>query len=83
MADHHADHSPEHVKGTMDIHEQASSYELFMLLTKWGSLIVSVLLLFFIVWFAVPGGGFIAAAISAVVFAILGWMMLKTKPDAH
>jgi Bacterial aa3 type cytochrome c oxidase subunit IV len=82
MADPHSDQSDYH-KGEMDIHEQASSYELFMNVTKWGSLVVTVCLLFFIVWFAVKGAGLMPAFISAAVVAVLGFYMLKKKPDAH
>lgn len=78
-----ADHNSDHIKGEMDIHEQASSYTLFGNLTKWGSLIVAVGLLFFTIWFAVSGAGFLPAAITAIIVAIIGFFLLKGKPDAH
>lgn len=78
-----ADHNSDHIKGEMDIHEQAASYALFGNLTKWGSLIVAVSLLFFTIWFAVSGAGFLPAAITAIVVSIIGFFLLKEKPDAH
>ncbi|MFT4091592.1 MAG: aa3-type cytochrome c oxidase subunit IV [Asticcacaulis sp.] len=78
-----ADHNSDHIKGEMDIHEQVASYALFCNITKWGSLIVAVALLFFTIWFAVSGAGFLPAIITAIVVSIIGFFMLKKKPDAH
>lgn len=43
MADHaeHADH--EYVHGQMDISEHKSTYDLFWALTKWGSVLVGII----------------------------------------
>jgi hypothetical protein len=83
MADHHHDHS-DYVHGEMDIHQNQSTYELFGNLTKWGSLILAVTLVFIVLLTCVPSAGFMTAAISAIVLAVLGWIMLKKKADpAH
>jgi|GEM_PF-607678 len=78
-----ADHNADHIKGEMDIHEQRASYALFGNITKWGSLIVATGILFFVIWFAVSGAGFLPAAITAIIVAIIGFFILKEKPAAH
>lgn len=83
MADSHTDHDAPHIRGEMDIHEQAASYALFGRLTRWGSLITSVGLLFFVLWFAVPGGNFFTALVVSVIVSIIGFYILKPKPGAH
>lgn len=70
-------------RGEMEIQEQLATYDLFMGLTKWGSLSVVSVLLLFIVWFCTPGG-FMAGLISAVVTAGIGFVLLRAKPEpAH
>ena len=71
-----------YVHGEMAINEQASTFDLFMAMTKWGSLAVAVLLVFLVMWFH-PGGSFIAGLIGAVVLAVVGWFALKSKPQSH
>jgi len=78
-----ADHSGDYHKGEMDIHEQEATYDLFMGLTKWGSLIIAVGILFFSLWFAVKGAGFFTALPVAAVALIVGFIALKKKPAAH
>lgn len=80
MSDHH-DHS-DYVHGKMDIHQNESTYALFGNLTKWGSLVLSVALVFIVLLTCVPAAGFITAFITAFVLAVLGWVFLKKKPDA-
>lgn len=84
MADHHDhDSHSDYVHGAMDIHEHRSTYSLFMGMTKWGSLVLAVLLVFLVV-LTCTQAGLIASGISAVVVAAVGFFMLKTKPDqAH
>jgi len=79
MADHHDD--SEYVHGQMDVHQQQNSYELFASLTKWGSLLIAVLLVFLVI-LTCTKLGFLTALIVAVIAAAVGWFMLKTKPDA-
>lgn len=71
-----------YVHGEMAINEQASTFDLFMAMTKWGSLGVAVLVLFLTLWFH-PGGSFMAGLIGAVVLSVVGWFALKAKPKAH
>lgn len=81
MADPHDHSTDDYVRGEMDVHEHQHSFELFVNMTKWGSLIITVALVFLVV-LTCTKLGFIAAAVSAVVVAVLGWVMLKKKPDA-
>jgi hypothetical protein len=82
MADPH--HSPDasdaYVRGSQEIGEQSKTYDVFMSLSKWGSLVIAALVLFLILWFQ-PNGSFIAGAIGAGVLVIAGWFMLKSKPS--
>ena len=71
-----------YVHGEMAINEQASTFDLFMAMTKWGSLGVAVLLVFLVMWFH-PGGSFIAGLIGAGVLAVVGGFALKSKPQSH
>lgn len=67
-------------RGEMEIQEQLATYDLFMGMTKWGSLAIVAILLLFTVWFCTPGG-FMAGLISAVVTAAIGFLVLRDKPD--
>jgi hypothetical protein len=82
MADPHPASDPQdgYVRGSQEIGEQAKTFDVFMGLSKWGSLVIAALLLFLILWFQ-PGGSFIGGAIGAGVLAIAGWFMLKSKPS--
>ncbi|WP_374388561.1 aa3-type cytochrome c oxidase subunit IV [Brevundimonas sp.] len=71
-----------YVHGEMAINEQASTFDLFIFMTKWGSLGVAVLLVLLTLWFH-PGGSFIAGLIGAVVLSVVGWFALKSKPKAR
>lgn len=81
MADpHHA--SDSYVRGSQEISEQETTFDAFMGLTKWGSLIIAATLMFLVLWFQ-PGGSFIAGAITAVVLLVAGFFLLKSSPKAH
>lgn len=82
MADpHHAsDASDAYVRGSQEIGEQSKTFDVFMSLSKWGSLVIAALVLFLILWFQ-PNGSFFAGAIGAGVLVIAGWFMLKSKPS--
>ncbi len=71
----------EYHRGEMDISEQVATYDVFMLMTKWGSLAVAALLVLLTVWFCTPAG-FIPGFISAVVVTIVGVLVLREKPGA-
>ena len=74
----------DYVRGSQEISEQASTFEAFVGLAKWGSLVLSAVLLFLTLCFQ-PGGGLIPAAISTVVLLAVGFFVLKPgkKPQAH
>jgi len=78
-----SNHSGDYHKGEMDIHEQAATYDLFMGMARWGSLIIAVGVLFFTLWFAVKGAGFFTALPVSVAVAVIGFFLLKKKPAAH
>jgi cytochrome c oxidase subunit IV len=69
----------EYKHGEMDISEHTSTYALFMFLTKWGSLFLASVLTFITIWFC-TAGGFLAGFIAGAVIAVLGFIVLKSKP---
>ncbi|MDP2115892.1 MAG: aa3-type cytochrome c oxidase subunit IV [Brevundimonas sp.] len=76
MADpHHA--SDSYVRGSQEIREQEATFDAFMGLTKWGSLIIAALLLLLVLWFQ-PGGSLMAGVITAVVVLVAGFFFLKS-----
>ncbi|MBA3999592.1 aa3-type cytochrome c oxidase subunit IV [Brevundimonas sp.] len=80
---HEADHDAEaYLKGTQEITEQVATWNLFMGLSKWGSLSIAVAVLLFTMWF-MPNGGFFPALIASVVLAVAGWWFLRSKPADH
>ena len=89
MADHHhetlhdaADHDAQaYVHGTMTIEEQRSTWEMFQVMAKWGSLAIASVLLFLTIWFQ-PGGSFVGGFIAAVVVAAAGYFFLKAPKKA-
>lgn len=83
MADpHHApDAHDDYVRGSQEISEQATTFDAFISLTKWGSLWIAATLMFLTLWFQ-PGGSFIGGAITAVVMLVAGWFFLKS-PAKH
>jgi len=68
-------------RGDQDIHEQVSTFHLVMNITKWGSLTLASLLLFLVLWFCTPAG-FVTGLISGGVIAAIGFIVLRSKPDA-
>ncbi len=80
MANSHDSHDA-YVRGSQEIREQESTFDAFVGMAKWGSLIISATLLFLTIWFQ-PGGSFIAAAISAAVVLAAGYYILKS-PKSH
>lgn len=67
--------------GHMDIHEQRATYDLFMGLTKWGSLAVATLVVFLVLWFCVDAGFGAALVVSLILAGVGGWFLAR-KP-AH
>lgn len=76
-----ASHDEDYHRGEMDISEQASTFDLVMVLSKWGALGIAVLVLFFTMWLY-PRGSFMGAAVAAVVLLVAGIFFLRSKP-AH
>jgi thiamine transporter ThiT len=68
-------------RGDMDIHEQASTFNLFMGMTKWGSLALAASMIFFVIWFCTTAG-FLAGFITGLVVLALGVLVLREKPAA-
>ena len=81
MADpHHA--SDDYVRGSQEIREQEQTFDAFMVMAKWGSLIIAALVLFLTIWFQ-PGGSFIGGAITAFVVLVAGFFFLKSGKKSH
>ncbi len=76
-----AEHGSDYTHGQMDIRQNEGSFHVFMLMTKWGSLAVAVLLLTAVLWFC-TSAGFLGGLIPAVVLAAVGIFLLRDKPDA-
>ena len=72
----------EYHRGDMDVQEQVSTYHLFVMMAKWGSLALAALLVFLVLVFCTPTS-FIGAFIVGVVIAVGGFVVLKEKGDAH
>ncbi|MGH6966556.1 MAG: aa3-type cytochrome c oxidase subunit IV [Phenylobacterium sp.] len=68
-------------RGEMDIHEQVSTFNLVMGMTKWGSLILASFLLFIVIWFC-TAAGFLSGLVSGAVLLALGIVLLRSKPEA-
>jgi hypothetical protein len=80
MADpHHA--SDDYVRGSQEISEQQSTFDVFMVMTKWGSLIISALLLFLTLAFQ-PGGSIVGGLFAAGALAVAGYFFLRS-PKRH
>ena len=75
--------SPDYHRGEMEISEQVKTYHFVMGMTKWGSLALAAALLWLVLWFCVPGAGFLAGFITAVVVTAIGIFVLREKGDAH
>lgn len=74
---HHDHDGGEYHRGEMEIGEQRSTYQVFMGLSKWGSLAVAAVVLWATVTFAV-GAGLMVGTLSAVVFVVIGFFLLRS-----
>ncbi|RYG15139.1 MAG: aa3-type cytochrome c oxidase subunit IV [Caulobacteraceae bacterium] len=79
MADPHA--HDDYVRGSMEIREQQSTYDLFMGMAKYGSLAIASVLAFLTIWF-MPNGSFVGGFLVMVVMMAAGIAFLR-KPKAH
>ena len=68
-------------RGSMEIVEQRATFDIFIGLVKWGSLLIAALLLLLSVWFGTEAG-FFTAFISAAVVFVVGWFLLKKKNES-
>ncbi|RZJ31794.1 MAG: aa3-type cytochrome c oxidase subunit IV [Brevundimonas sp.] len=80
MADPHA--HDDYVRGSMEIQEQKSTYDLFMALSKYGSLGIAVVLTFLTLTFMYDGG-FILGAGAAIVLLVAGIFFLRSPKAPH
>ena len=81
-ADTPLDHEPiDYTIGSMDITEQAATFNVIMRLVKWVSLGIAALLLMLTVWFGTEAG-FFPAFLSAVALMVLGYVFLKAKNES-
>ena len=71
----------EYHRGEMDISEQAATYGIFMLLTKWGSLAIAALLVLLVLWFCTPAGFLVGLGVS-LAMTVIGIFILRDTPDA-
>ena len=65
-------------RGEMDIAEQRSTFHLVMGLTKWGSLISAVVVLFLTLLLATDAG-FLGAAFVSIVVTAIGVLLLRER----
>ncbi|KQW70905.1 cytochrome C oxidase subunit IV [Phenylobacterium sp. Root77] len=74
----------EYHRGEMEIQEQTSTYHLFVMLTKWGSLALTALLVFLVLAFCTPTSFFGSLAVG-VIIAVGGYFVLREHggDDAH
>jgi hypothetical protein len=75
------DKAVDYHRGDMEIAEQAATFHGFIGLTKWGSLHLTVVLVFLVLLFCAHTGFFQAAG-AAVVVAIVGVLLLREKKSA-
>jgi NhaP-type Na+/H+ or K+/H+ antiporter len=68
-------------RGEMDIAEQASTFHSFIMLSKWGSLVIASVLTFFIVWLCAHAS-FIASFVVGVLIAAVGYFVLREGKSA-
>lgn len=73
-----ADTASDYHRGEMNIHEQVSTFSLFMGLTKWGSLATAALVLWLTIWFCTHAG-FLGATVAAIVLTVVGVVLLREK----
>ena len=81
-ADSPIDHEPiDYTIGSMDISEQAATFNVIMRLVKWVSVGVAALLLFLTIWFCTEAGFFTGFAAGAALL-VLGIVFLRAKNES-
>ncbi|MES2897701.1 aa3-type cytochrome c oxidase subunit IV [Phenylobacterium sp. LH3H17] len=66
----------EYHRGEMEIQEQTSTYHLFVMMAKWGSLALAALLIFITLWFCTDTG-FIGSFITGLVVSVGGFLVMR------
>ena len=74
-----ASEDSDYIRGEMQVAEQISTYEMFVSLAKWGSLLIAAIVLFFTMWLY-PRGNFFGAGFATVVLLAVGIYFLR-KPQ--
>ena len=70
-------------RGEMDIAEQSATFHGFIMLSKWGSLILAAVLTFFILWLCAHAS-FIASAVVGLLVGGIGFLVLREgKSSSH
>ena len=77
-----AGQASEYHHGDMDIHAQQATFKSVMTGTKWACLTLAVGVLFFTLWFC-TAAGFGAAFFSALVLAVVGVVLLRSRAPSH
>jgi hypothetical protein len=77
-----AEQASDYHRGDMDINEQVSTFKLVMGMTKWGSLLTAVTILFFTLLFATETG-FLGSLVAAVVVLAVGIAVLRDRGQGH
>jgi len=77
-----AEHASDYHRGEMNIQAQVSTFHVFNLLTKWGSLATAVSVLVLTLWFCTDAG-FWGGAITGVVVTALGVLVLRERNTNH
>ena len=73
--------SSEYHRGEMDIHEQSATYDGFLGMTKWGSLAITVGVLFFTLLFC-TSAGLLGSFVTSIIVTVIGVLLLRGK-KAH
>ena len=75
-----ASEDSDYIRGEMQVAEQISTYEMFVSLAKWGSLLIAAIVLFFTMWLY-PRGNFMGAGVATFVLLAAGIFLLRKKPS--
>ena len=82
MAAPASDHAHgDYTHGEMDIHQNQSSFHVFMQLAKWGTLLTVAMVIFLVSWFCTTAG-FLGGLILGVAVLVIGIVALREKRGA-
>ena len=76
-----AEPAADYHRGEMDIAEQKATFQGFITLSKWGSLVIAVGVLFFAMLFCTEAGLF-QAGLAALVVLVVGVLALRQPKSA-